>query len=178
MARDVGPRRRESVAQVDLEGALAAVDAAMTEFGTLGLAAALEPSIAAARDGFPLSQACHYYLRYSGRSVFGRDPVSFAALHPDGERLLPAGGAVVVELENASPVPVAVALAVRPWSQGALHLGYRVLEGGGDVDEAVRNDPGIYPSDEVKGRLFALATRSDKEIRNLNRLWTRIKAQR
>jgi len=46
------------------------------------------------------------------------------------------------------------------------------------LDEAVRSDPGIYPSDEVKGRLFALATRSDKEIRNLNRLWTRIKAQR
>jgi putrescine transport system substrate-binding protein len=46
------------------------------------------------------------------------------------------------------------------------------------LDESVRSDPGIYPSDEVKGRLFALATPSDKEIRTLNRLWTRIKAQR
>jgi len=46
------------------------------------------------------------------------------------------------------------------------------------LDEAVRNDPGIYPSEEVKGHLFSLTTPSDKEIRNLNRLWTRIKAQR
>jgi hypothetical protein len=30
---------------------------------------------------------------------------------------------------------VLLALAVRPWSQGALHLGYRILEGGSDVDE-------------------------------------------
>ncbi|MCD9623605.1 hypothetical protein [Rhabdothermincola salaria] len=29
---------------------------------------------------------------------------------------VPPGGAVVVELENASPVPVAIALAVRPWN--------------------------------------------------------------
>jgi len=29
---------------------------------------------------------------------------------------VPAGGAVVVELENASPVPVAIAVAVRPWN--------------------------------------------------------------
>jgi hypothetical protein len=29
---------------------------------------------------------------------------------------VPAGGAVVVELENASPVPVALALSVRPWN--------------------------------------------------------------
>ncbi len=81
-------------ASVAVPGSLAAVDAAMSEFGRLGLATALAPSIAAARDGFPLSQACHYYLRYSGRSVFGRDPLSFAALHPDGETLLPAGGIV------------------------------------------------------------------------------------
>lgn len=46
------------------------------------------------------------------------------------------------------------------------------------LDEAVRADPGIYPSAEVKGKLFAMATPNDKQLRNLNRLWTRIKAQR
>lgn len=46
------------------------------------------------------------------------------------------------------------------------------------VDEAVRTDPGIYPSDEVKKKLFVLKTPSDKEQRDLNRRWTRIKAER
>lgn len=81
-------------ASVAVPGTLAAVDTVMQRYGTLGLAAVLGPSIDAARDGFPLSQACHYYLRYSGKSVFGRDPVSLRALHPDGETLLPAGGTV------------------------------------------------------------------------------------
>ncbi len=46
------------------------------------------------------------------------------------------------------------------------------------LDESLRTDPGIYPSDEVKQKLFVLKTPDDKVMRNLNRLWTRIKAQR
>ncbi len=46
------------------------------------------------------------------------------------------------------------------------------------IDEAVRADPGIYPPAEVKGKLFVLKTPSDKEQRNLNNRWTRIKAER
>ena len=46
------------------------------------------------------------------------------------------------------------------------------------LDEAVRTDPGIYPSDEVKQKLFVLETPDDKQMRDLNRRWTRIKAQR
>ena len=46
------------------------------------------------------------------------------------------------------------------------------------LDEGVRTDPGIYPSDEVKAKLFALATHDDKGLRKLNRVWTRIKANR
>jgi putrescine transport system substrate-binding protein len=46
------------------------------------------------------------------------------------------------------------------------------------LDEAVRSDPGIYPGDEVKKKLFVMATPDDKVMRNLNRLWTRVKAQR
>lgn len=46
------------------------------------------------------------------------------------------------------------------------------------LDEAVRADPGIYPTDEVKKKLFVLQTPDDKQMRNINRLWTRIKAQR
>jgi putrescine transport system substrate-binding protein len=46
------------------------------------------------------------------------------------------------------------------------------------VDEEVRNDPSIYPSDEVKKRLFVLTEHTDKEVRALNRVWTRLKANR
>ena len=46
------------------------------------------------------------------------------------------------------------------------------------LDDELRDDPGIYPPAEVKARLFVPNERSDREIRDLNRRWTRIKAQR
>lgn len=46
------------------------------------------------------------------------------------------------------------------------------------LEEDIREDPAIYPPREVKERLFTQAERSDRELRELNRLWTRIKAQR
>lgn len=46
------------------------------------------------------------------------------------------------------------------------------------VDGDLRGNPGIYPPAEVKQRLFVPAERSDAEIRNLNRLWTRLKTNR
>ena len=46
------------------------------------------------------------------------------------------------------------------------------------LDEELRSNPGIYPSEEVKQKLYVFKQRSDKEIRDVNRLWTRIKANR
>ncbi|MBO8085332.1 MULTISPECIES: polyamine ABC transporter substrate-binding protein [unclassified Marichromatium] len=46
------------------------------------------------------------------------------------------------------------------------------------VEAALREDPGIYPPAEVKARLFVPNQRSDREIRDLNRRWTRLKANR
>lgn len=46
------------------------------------------------------------------------------------------------------------------------------------VDAELREDPGLYPPAEVKARLFVPSVRDDREIRALNRLWTRIKANR
>jgi putrescine transport system substrate-binding protein len=46
------------------------------------------------------------------------------------------------------------------------------------LDAELRDDAGIYPPAEVKARLFVPSERSDREIRDLNRRWTRIKAQR
>lgn len=43
------------------------------------------------------------------------------------------------------------------------------------VDEEVANDPGIYPSDEVKAKMFALKPHSARYDRTLTRTWTTIK---
>ncbi len=46
------------------------------------------------------------------------------------------------------------------------------------LDEELRNHPGIYPSDAVRDKLIVLKERNDKEIRQINRMWTRLKTNR
>ena len=46
------------------------------------------------------------------------------------------------------------------------------------LDAELRDDAGIYPPTEVKQRLFVPNERTERQIRDLNRRWTRIKAQR
>ena len=46
------------------------------------------------------------------------------------------------------------------------------------VDDAVRNDPGIYPPPATQARFIVLKTPSDSQIRSMNRLWTRVKTGR
>ncbi len=43
------------------------------------------------------------------------------------------------------------------------------------VDEEVRSNPGVYPSEATMEKLLVLKTPSDKESRTMNRLWTRAK---
>jgi len=75
---------------VAVPGSLAAVDAASRRYGQCRWDKLLAPSVRAAREGFPLSAACHYYLRYSGEPVFGRSEDGYAALH-DGDGLRSIG---------------------------------------------------------------------------------------
>jgi len=46
----------------------------------------------------------------------------------------------------------------------------------GLVDEAVRNDPGVYPPQDIKQRLVTIGTLPDKVQRLKVRAWTRIKS--
>jgi putrescine transport system substrate-binding protein len=46
------------------------------------------------------------------------------------------------------------------------------------VAEAVRNNPSIYPSEEVYGRLILDRSWSPEQMHAVNRVWTRIKAAR
>ena len=43
------------------------------------------------------------------------------------------------------------------------------------VDDAVKNDPGIYPPAEVSAKLFSLKPHSPRYDRSLTRAWTTVK---
>ncbi len=71
---------------VAVPGALAAIEHAWKRYGATNWRSIFAPSIRATREGFPLSSACHYYLGYSGESIYGRSKEGFDALHhPDGK---------------------------------------------------------------------------------------------
>lgn len=94
MAYGSGVQTLVGPGSVSIPGALAAIERAWQTWGRASWKDLFAPVIAAARDGFPLSAACHYYLGYSGDSVFGRSDDGFFALHDQDRKLLPAGSAV------------------------------------------------------------------------------------
>lgn len=81
---------------VAVPGSLAAVERAWQHFGDSRWEDLLAPSIAAARDGFPFSTACHYYLGFSGETIFGRSDDGFFAVHDDDRTLKDPGSPIVV----------------------------------------------------------------------------------
>lgn len=81
---------------VAVPGTPAALARASTLYGERGWAEVLQPAIRAARQGFPLPQACHYYLQYSAEPIFSRSAAADRALRPGG-RLLEPGETVVLE---------------------------------------------------------------------------------
>ncbi len=80
---------------IGVPGSLAAVESAWHRFGSADWKAIFDPSIRAAREGFPLSSACHYYLSYSGKPVFGRSGDGYSALH-EGKVLRAAGSQIII----------------------------------------------------------------------------------
>ena len=80
---------------VGTPGSLAAVEHAWKSVGSIDWKDILQPAIRACRDGFPLSSACHYYLGYSGKAIFGRSEDGYGALHDD-DVLRDAGSPIVV----------------------------------------------------------------------------------
>lgn len=81
---------------VAVPGSLKALERAWQLFGNSEWQDLFAPSIAAIRDGFPLSAACHYYLGYSGEPVFGRSDDGFFALHDENRNLRPAGSRICI----------------------------------------------------------------------------------
>ncbi|MEO0997232.1 MAG: gamma-glutamyltransferase [Pseudomonadota bacterium] len=81
---------------VAIPGALAAIERASRRYGNVDWATLFEPVIDITRRGFPLSAACHYYLGYSGKTIYGRSEDGYAALHTRDGRLRDRGSAIVV----------------------------------------------------------------------------------
>lgn len=91
-----GVRTLAGCGSVAVPGTLAAFDRATERFGFLPWREVVGPGIELARNGFPLSNASHYYLQYSGSSIFGRSDDGFHALHDENGNLRPAGSNIVV----------------------------------------------------------------------------------
>ncbi len=87
---------------VAVPGSPAAIECAWQRYGKASWRDVFAPSIRAARDGFPLSAACHYYLGYSGKCIFGRSDDGYHALHdPDGMLRQPGAAIVVPHLADS-----------------------------------------------------------------------------
>jgi gamma-glutamyltranspeptidase/glutathione hydrolase len=81
---------------VAVPGSLAAIERAWKTYGVVAWETLFAPTIRAVRAGFPLPAACHYYLGYSGKTIFGRSSQGFAALHDNDGELRDAGSPIVV----------------------------------------------------------------------------------
>lgn len=81
---------------VAVPGTLAAIEKAWEKFGRARWQDLFAPVIAATRDGFPLSTACHYYLGYSGELIYSRSEDGFFALHHQDRTRRDAGTLIVV----------------------------------------------------------------------------------
>lgn len=86
---EVGP------GSVAVPGGLAALDGAHSRWGRLSWREVIGYVADVLADGFPLPNACRYYLGYSGESVFSSDPASRSALF-EGDRLRDAGETIKV----------------------------------------------------------------------------------
>lgn len=84
------------VSSVAVPGALAALFLASERFGRLPWKTVLAPTIRAARDGFPLPEACHYYLGYAGHSIYARSEEGQQALHNSDGSLRDIGSTITV----------------------------------------------------------------------------------
>ncbi len=83
-------------ASVAVPGLLAALHLASRHYGSIPWHVLMAPSIRAAREGFPLAAACHYFLGYAGDSIYGRSADGHGALHDREGKLLPRKSTIVV----------------------------------------------------------------------------------
>jgi gamma-glutamyltranspeptidase/glutathione hydrolase len=131
---------------VAVPGSLAAVERAWQIYGDVAWADIFAPAIAATREGFRLSTACHYYLEYSGELIFSRSDDGFFALHHEDRSQRPAGEIVVVP-HLADSLDAIAREGARIFYEGELaeSLVSHIRDGGGPL---TRNDLQNYTAIE------------------------------
>jgi gamma-glutamyltranspeptidase / glutathione hydrolase len=132
-----GVATRVGSGTVAIPGALAALEAAWRRHGECSWRELFVPAIRATSEGFPLPAACHYYLCYSDRDIFGRSPDARRALHDERGALLGPGDPVVVPHLADSLASIADGGA-RMFYEGDLAraMSGHVLDGGGALTMA------------------------------------------
>jgi gamma-glutamyltranspeptidase/glutathione hydrolase len=146
---------------VAVPGTPAALHLASTDYGHLPWRELLRPSIAAAREGFPFSAACHYYLGYSGEPIFGRSQDGHAALHTRDGSLRPVKSKIIVP-HLADSLAAIAEEGSRVFYEG--HIGQRIArhvqDAGGllTVEDMRRYEPIARPSLKVRSGEWIVAT--------------------
>lgn len=117
---------------VAVPGTPAAIERAWQLFGVAKWKDLFAPTIAAVREGFPLSSACHYYLGYSGECVFSHSDDGFFAVHDEDRKLIARGSPVVVP-HLADSLETIAEEGVRVFYEGELAraISDHVRDGGG-----------------------------------------------
>ncbi|MDH3614751.1 MAG: gamma-glutamyltransferase family protein [Gammaproteobacteria bacterium] len=119
---------------VAVPGSLAAVERAWQLFGKARWQDLFAPVIAATRDGFPLSAACHYYLGYSGEAIYSRSDDGFFALHHSDRTQRDIGSRIIVP-HLADTLSAIADEGARLFYEGELAktMTSHVLDGGGSL---------------------------------------------
>ena len=119
---------------VAVPGSLAAVERAWQLFGNTRWQDLFAPTIRAARNGFPLPAACHYYLGYSGECIFSRSDDGFFSVHHDDRSRKDAGSLIKVP-HLADSLEAIATEGARVFYEGELAqiISRHVLDGGGGL---------------------------------------------
>lgn len=124
---------------------------------------------------------------YSGDMLQARDRAAEAKNGVNIAYAVPSEGAVVwtdvmaipADAKNVAEVHKFIDYMLRPEVIAAAtnFVAYANANAKADalVDPAIAKDPGIYPSAATREKLLVLKTPSDKQARDMNRVWTRVK---
>jgi len=124
---------------------------------------------------------------YSGDILQARDRASEAANGVEVAYAVPSEGAVVwtdvMAIPADAPNPAAAHKFINYLLQPEViaditnYVAYANANGAATdlVDEEIRGDAGIYPPAETRAKLLVLKTPTDKQSRDMNRAWTRVK---
>ena len=146
---------------VAVPGTLAAVELAWQRYGDAEWRELFAPAIAAARAGFPLSKAAHYYLGFSGTTIYGRSEDGYKALHDEDGAVRDAGAPVVVP-HLADTLDAIAAEGARLFYDG--EIGHRIADfvrdsGGGLTREDLASFEAVErPSLQVRLRDWTIAS--------------------